>query len=94
MQITIDPRLRSGAWADWWKVRFTGDGFTVDFGIREPDTPGEVVLVARLFLPTRGPFGLMEELGQAWLTARSNARVLTMNLGGVDPSIVVRLGLR
>ena len=66
VDVSIDPELRQGRFADWWRVTSTSDGFVLDLGIHQPYAPEQVVVVARILLPRRGPIELIDALGNAW----------------------------
>ena len=66
VDVSVEPKLRAGAWADWWRVSFTRDGFKIDFGMRQPYAPDQVLIVARVLLPWRGPVDLIADLEAAW----------------------------
>jgi hypothetical protein len=66
IDISIEPDLRSGRYSDWWRISPGSDGFVLEFGVRQPHAPNQVIVVARVFLPRRAPVEMIDALGRAW----------------------------
>ena len=66
IDVSIEPELRPGRFSDWWRITPTSDGFVLEFGIRQPYAPNQVIVVARILLPRRAPVELIDVLGRAW----------------------------
>jgi hypothetical protein len=66
IDVSIEPELRPGRFADWWRVSPTSDGFVLELGLHQPYAPAQVLVVARMLLPRRGPIELIDALGKAW----------------------------
>jgi hypothetical protein len=66
VDVSIEPSHRPGVWADWWRISHSRDGFTIDFGARQPYATDQILIVARVHIPWRGPIDLIEEFMDAW----------------------------
>lgn len=66
VQIRMDPVLRPGRWANWARIAEHHGEFMLDLGVRDPVSPREVTVVARIALSDRSLLTLKDEVGRAW----------------------------
>jgi hypothetical protein len=65
-ELSVDPELRPGVWANWSRVREGSEEFIIDLACADPDENDVEILVARIRCSPRVAKDLAEAIDKAW----------------------------